>query len=543
MSQNAGQHRFFEQGVVQPSPENRLSRLLDAGAGWLLRHGLVGLEKESLRVTAEGTISPKTHPRALGSPLTHPQITTDYSEALIELITPPLPGLELALEHLSDLHSFVAPRLDEEILWATSMPCVVARDSAIPIAQFGRSNEGLMKEIYRRGLGNRYGRVMQVISGVHLNFSVARGLWPILADIEGIEAATQAYATSRYFGLVRNVQRTGWLVPYLFGASPAVCRSFLGGREDGLQTFDRNTLYLPYATSLRMSDLGYQNKKGSKVALNFSYNGLDEYTAGLEWATSTEDPEYAALGVIVDGEYRQLNANVLQIENEYYASIRPKQIAGPGERPLLALRRRGVEYVELRSLDVSPLDTEGVNLTQIRFLEALLLHCWLMDSPPVGDDERDANRFNLGRTAMHGRDPDFRLVRGSRSVAVREWGLEICSAMQGICEVLDGDDANRPYTCSLNEQREAFLDPDRTPSARMLADMGRTGEGFYHYAMRLSQAHHDEFLGRSLTPERLGAMESMVERSWREHSDIEDRVQEPFDQFLASYFGQGREAT
>ena len=522
---------------MQKSAEDRLRRLQNSGADGLLRGGQIGLEKESLRVTPEGNLAYTPHPADLGAALTHPQITTDYSEALIELITPPMPGIDQALDYLADLHAFVAPRLGNEILWATSMPCVVAGDASIPIAKYGTSTEAQMKRIYRLGLGTRYGRVMQVISGVHFNLSVAEDLWEPLATLSGQDDVT-SLRSSAYFGLARNVQRCGWLVPYLFGASPAICRSFAGGSSATLDEFNASTLYLPYATSLRMSDLGYQNKKGSKVAQNVSYNSLEEYVRGLEWATSTVDPEYAAMGVRVNGQYRQLNANILQIENEYYGSIRPKQIPEPDERPMLALKRRGVRYVEFRTLDVSPLDPEGVNLTQLRFLRALLLLCLVADSPPVDSREKDANRFNLGRTAMHGRDPAFRLNRGGREVTVRDWGREICEAMQGICEILDEGEPDRPYANAVAEQMDALRDPEQTPSARMLAEMRETGEGFYHYAMRLSRDHHAAYLERQIPSDRLDALETMVVDSRARQEMIEAAPQVPLETYLERYFAQ-----
>ena len=50
---------------------------------------------------------------------------------------------------------------------------------------------------------------------------------------------------------------------YLFGASPALDAGFLRGRAHQLEQLDPDTLYLPYATSLRMSDLGYRNRDQS----------------------------------------------------------------------------------------------------------------------------------------------------------------------------------------------------------------------------------------------------------------------------------------
>ena len=208
------------------SVQGRLARLASEADIKLLRDARFGLEKESLRVSATGGMALTPHPTALGSALTHPDITTDYSEALIEFITPPLPGVADALDYLADLQAYVYHRLDNEILWATSMPCVLSGDHNIPVARYGTSNAGRMKHVYRVGLGNRYGRVMQVIAGVHFNWSFADDLWPAYRLIEGRVCGLRDFRDQRYMAQIRNLQRFGWLIPYLFGASPAVCKSF-----------------------------------------------------------------------------------------------------------------------------------------------------------------------------------------------------------------------------------------------------------------------------------------------------------------------------
>ena len=252
------------------SVENRLRRLDNAGVAALLKGGVIGLEKESLRVSPDGGIAQTPHPRALGSALTHPYITTDYSEALLELITPPMDDGLQALDFLQDLHKFVYDNLEDEILWATSMPCVLEGGANIPIARYGDSNVGMMKTVYRRGLGHRYGRVMQVIAGVHFNFSVGQAFWPAHQELERARGSRRDFVDAAYLGQTRNLQRYGWLIPYLFGASPAVCKSFLGGRPTTLKEFDRSTYYEPYATSLRMGDIGYTNSKEKGVGIKAS---------------------------------------------------------------------------------------------------------------------------------------------------------------------------------------------------------------------------------------------------------------------------------
>src|SRR6202043_936173 len=209
---------------------------------------------------------PTAHPRAFGSALTNEHITTDYSEALIELVTPPFTASWELLQYLLDLHQFVYRHLGDELLWATSMPCAIQRDEDIPIAQFGTSHVGRMKTIYRRGLGLRYGRMMQAISGVHFNYSFPLPFWEMYADIRESRERGTDFISASYFDLLRNYRRYGWIVLYLFGGSPVVCKSFLKGRNAGLEDSTNNTLYEPYATSLRMSDVGYRNRNQSGLS-------------------------------------------------------------------------------------------------------------------------------------------------------------------------------------------------------------------------------------------------------------------------------------
>ncbi|MGH8240669.1 MAG: glutamate--cysteine ligase, partial [Steroidobacteraceae bacterium] len=359
--------------------ERRLSALVNSGEPQTLQGGRKGVEKESLRVTPDGLLARTPHPAALGSALTNEHITTDFSEALIELVTPPFTQSWELLQYLTDLHQFVYRHLGDELLWATSMPCAVESDEAIPIAQYGTSNVGRMKTIYREGLGVRYGRMMQAISGVHFNYSFPARFWEAYATIRESRESAQQFKSSSYFELLRNYRRHGWIVLYLFGVSPVVCKSFLRGREPGLPELTPGTVYEPYATSLRMSDIGYRNR--NQAGLSVSVNSLDEYIRDLTRAITTAHPPYEAIGVKIqtaNGEkYKQLNANILQIENEYYSFIRPKRVARSGERPTKALARAGVEYVEVRALDVSAFDPVGVNQNKLRFLEAFLAMCVL----------------------------------------------------------------------------------------------------------------------------------------------------------------------
>ncbi len=502
-----------------------------------LAGNLVGLEKEGLRVSPEGRIAATSHPAKLGSALTHPHITTDFSEALLEFVTPPSTSIQAALEFLADIHAYVDRELDGELLWATSMPCILEGAGNIPLARYGTSNAATMKTVYRRGLGNRYGRTMQVIAGVHFNFSFADDFLRIYREIVGSDADDAAFRSECYMAMIRNLQRIGWLVPYLFGASPAICTSFVQGRDTDLQPFDEHTLHYPYATSLRMGDIGYQNQQEQGTGMKASYDSLDTYIRSLTWAIETPCPQYESIGVKVGDHYEQLNANVLQIENEYYSSVRPKQITEWMEKPTLALRRRGVRYVELRSLDVNCFEPTGVGSETLAFLEALMLYCLLQESPPIGGAERRSIDANQVVTAHRGREPGLELARNGDAVSLQQWAEAVLAEMQPVAALLDGA-ADGAHARSLAAQLEKVRDPTLTPSARILREMRESGEGFFVFAKRLSEAHREHFRHRPIAPARQALFDDLAIESVRRQREVEAADDLGFDEFLARYFAQ-----
>jgi glutamate--cysteine ligase len=517
--------------------ERRLTTIVNAREPRVLQHGLKGVEKESLRVSLDGLLEQSPHPLVLGSALAHEHITTDYSEALIELVTPPFTESWELLQYLCDLHQFVYRHLDQQLLWATSMPCIVEGDDSIPIARYGRSNIGRMKEVYRRGLGYRYGRLMQAISGVHYNYSFPQRFWPVFAESLQVRKVDRDFISDRYFALLRNYRRFGWLILYLFGNSPALCGSFVRGRDHALEQLSPGTLYAPFATSLRMSDLGYRNK--NQAGVQISVNSLAEYVRDLTAAVSTPHADYERIGVKVDGEYRQLNANLLQIENEYYSYIRPKRVARSGEHPSQALRRGGVEYVEFRALDVSAFDPVGVNQNKLRFLEAFAALCILKQSDPIGASEQAHLDANHAIVARSGREPGLTLNRNNRPIELRTWAMELIDSMRGICELLDEGEKQGPYMAALELQQAKVLDPALTPSARSLEELRDSGESFAQFALRMSHLHKAYFL--ELYPpneQRLAEFATEAQASLQKQRDIEAADTMTFDQFIANYFRQ-----
>ena len=512
----------------------RLEWLRGARRAGLILKGLRGVEKESLRVDTHGALSQRLHSKSFGAALTHPYITTDYSEALPELVTPPQHTQWETLQFLCDLHAFIQRRLDGELLWPASMPCDLPPDDAIPIAQYGPSNLGRMKTVYRHGLGHRYGRAMQAIAGVHFNFSLPLPFWPEYRDREKSSVQIDEFRSAELMGLVRNYRRCAWLVTYLFGASPALCRSFRPDGHELLAELDSATWYAPFATSLRMSDLGYRNK--TQARLSIRANSLAEYLTGIRGAVTTEEPRYAAIGVVVDGEYRQLNANVLQIENEYYSTIRPKPSKASKHRPLLALAEHGVDYVEVRTLDLSSADPVGVNQNELRFLEALLIYCLLDESPAISaDEQREIDERDL-TVAREGRRPKLKILDAGREQRLSERGLELCERIRAVAELLDAD--AQGYVAAVDAAREALRDPERLPSAMLLAALQSERASFFEYTLGLARSHAAYFRDFALAPERELQLQDVARRSLEEAEALADGDNQSFEAYLQSYFAQ-----
>ncbi len=523
-----------------------MSQLLDQRVSSLFSHSSrdiftanqIGLEKESLRVAQDGSIAQTKHPESLGSALTNPCVTTDYSEALLEFVTPPFSDNDSLMAHLRDCQTYVYSKIKDELLWATSMPCVLAGEKSIPLAKYGSSNLGRMKTVYRRGLGLRYGRVMQVIAGVHFNFSFSDSFWVYFKDAEKNSDDQQTFVTNSYFQMIRNFQRYGWLIPYLFGASPAVCKSFLNGHETNMQTFDDTTLYFPYATSLRMGDIGYQNSKEDKSGIKVIYDNLNDYIKSLHHAVTTPYPPYEKIGVKEGDRYLQLNANLLQIENEYYSNVRPKQISAPYEMPVRALQNRGVRYVELRSLDVNVYEPTGISKDTLYFLEAFVLFCQLNPSESIDWQEECASKKNIADVAHFGRKPGLKLINKGKEIALKEWASDIFARMQGICEVLDRGNEEMLYQSALERYRERVVDSEATPSAKILNEMREKKEGFYHFSLRKSQEYDTYFRRLSLSPEKKAYFDRLSEESILEQKKIESEDVLNFDDFLKHYFSE-----
>ena len=511
------------------SPENRA----------LLGSGLRGVERETLRVTPDGQLATTPHPAVLGSALTNEQITTDYSESLLEFITPATHDIADALRRLDEIHRFVHANLNGELLWNESMPGVLPPEEDIPIAWYGTSHIGTLKHVYRRGLALRYGKTMQCIAGIHYNFSLSEDVWKLLRELDDREQnvepsfSARDYQSESYIALIRNFRRYSWLLMYLFGASPALDKGFLRGRPHQLEELDAETLFLPYATSLRMSDLGYQSN--AQAGLTPCYNNLASYTDSLRKAVGTPYPPYVEVGTHVDGEWVQLNTNILQIENEYYSNIRPKRVTYTGERPIQALTSRGVQYVEVRCLDINPFLPVGIDLTEARFLDAFLLFCALEDSPQLDNGECGQCTDNFLTVVKEGRRPGLELHRNGQPISLKDWAGELIERIRQLANLLDQAQGSDEHAKALDAQQAKVDDTSLTPSAQVLARMTEHDESFVQFSLRQSRVHAETFREQPLSHEKQQAFETLARESLAKQSELEQDEVGDFDLFVGAY--------
>ena len=486
-----------------------------------------GLEKESLRAAPDGALALTPHPAALGSPLTHPHITTDFSESQPELVTGTHGSVQACLDELRQIHQVVYAEmaaLGDEMLWASSMPCKLPPDEMIPLGYYGTSNVGRAKSVYRMGLGHRYGRRMQTISGIHYNWSLPGA------------------GSEQYFGLIRNFRRHAFLLLYLFGASPVVCGTFVQGRQHALQPLGSRAMYLPHATSLRMGRLGYQSDAQSTLAV--SYNGLEGYAASLQDALTRPWPAYEAIGIQApSGDYNQLAVTLLQIENEFYGTIRPKRVIEPGERPLHALRARGVEYVEVRLMDLNPFLPVGIDEQTMRFLDVFLLHCLLSDSPPDSPAEIEALKRNQHLVAERGREPGLKLACGGMEVALTDWAAQVLGELPALARALDEALGGDGHQAAVQAAQQALHNPALLPSARVLAALPGYGDSYVAFMLDRSQQIRSLMLAQPPGAALRQRFAEMAVQSRAQQHAIEVSDTLSFEQYRREYTSPARLST
>lgn len=496
---------------------------------------LRGIERECLRATPESTLAPTSHSIALGSKLTHPHITTDYSENLLEFITSPHHTVDKVLEELLHLHAFTAQAIPDERLWPMSMPCILGKDLDIPIADYGNSNSGQMKMHYRRGLSHRYGRHMQCIAGLHYNFSFSNTFWEMWQEkFDPCHRSLQDCIDANYMRMIRNYLKHAWLIFTVMGASPACDRSFFVDTPPEFLTFlPPDTYYAPHACSLRMSKLGYQSHVQDNICI--SYNSLEQYIRDLQQATALPSAQYKMITEKY-GEMAQLNANILQIEAELYAPIRPKQVVQLCERPTKALKARGIQYIEVRGIDVNPLSPIGITAEQIRFLDTFLMFCLLHNSPTFTLDNAMQWHNNQAIAVLQGLTQDCTLQTGNRSISANEWGLRVFDQLQAVAVLLDNEDPAQLHLKAIQQFQACFVSRDALPASIQMESIIKDNTSFIDYGRRLAETHHQTLMNIELSEDVKNTYEAIAKASLVKQNAMEDNKNMSYEEYLRCYF-------
>jgi glutamate--cysteine ligase len=467
------------------------------------------------------------HQKALGAKLTHAKITTDYSENLLEFITGVHASTNGLVKELEEIHSFTSQAINDEILWPCSLPSELPSDEKIPLADFGESNVGKLKTLYRKGLGHRYGRSMQSIAGIHYNFSMSDKFWEYNLEIEKSNLFLQEFKNEKYFNLIRNYRRYSWVLTYLFGASSVVHSSFLNGKEHNLKKLGKDSYYTEYGTSLRMGGLGYTSSAQKDIGI--CYNQLSTYIDTIERARQQSIPQYESIGVEASGELKQLNTNLLQIDNEFYSTIRPKNIAKSRESALKALNERGIEYIEVRLLDVNSDSPVGISREQIEFLHVFLLWCMTKESAKIDDKECLEIDFNFDQIVRFGRKENLSLLENGQQCSRETLLNKYFDEMDVLASDLFKVEPN--YVGSLSLQREKILNKEKLPSEMILKKIKK--KGFLDYYLSLAHNHKKTF---KIDDDLRARFNVFADESHKVKLEIEQADRLDFKSFLKQYF-------
>ena len=487
-----------------------------------------GVEKESLRLNLDCSLAKDGHHKNLGSALCHPLITTDFANMQLEFITPPTSSIQKTINILEDIHKFTYENIENTVLWPFSMP--PSNYDEITLADYGSSNLAKMKTLYRQGLANRYGANMQIISGVHFNFSLSDNFFKTLFQKK--EQGLKEAKSQAYFKLIRTFYKFSWIIPFLFGSSPFVHKSFVNNNSKNKFKEHKNYCYLKNATSLRMSDIGYTNKAQKNLYIN--YNSLDEYLISMRRAVCMSYDPFEKIGIFKNGKYQQLNTNILQIENELYTPIRPKSTPKENQTPSDALEENGVDYIELRALDVMPFADVGITKEQIHFLDIFLIFCILYTDEKLDFENLKQYNLNLEKTVKDGLNENLKLVNNHSSIDLREWLEKIFYYMEPLAKILDINSKDKNYQQSLKLQKDKIYNYSKLPSYKIL-DKILKSENPCNLLKETSLEHKKKISQKSYKVYKKEDLENIAKESIQMQQKIENNDSLNFADYLKNH--------
>lgn len=462
---------------------------------WLLS-GQWGIERETHRTDHEGEIALTPHPKKFIDKQIIEQITVDFAESQLEFVTKPHRSLSQVFADLEQIYELASQNINGEFMWPFSMPPRLPAEADIPIARFSYMENGQEKEIYRRGLAVRYGKKIQMISGIHFNYSFDERLLNLLFEKYSSNQSKQDFINELYMKIGRNMLNYRWLLIYLFGASPVADVSYQTVFDEKIknnesewlrQCFDQLDL-LEHATSIRSSRFGYSTEIEDKY--HVSYNQLDQYITDLRGILATKNKEYAMMGTENSGEQIQLNTNELQHEGEFYAPIRFKQILGRDETLLDALERRGIGYFELRILDVNPFAKLGITREQADFIHLLILLCLFEENEGLTPEQQRLANKNHQLVALFGRQSNLKLFKPTgEEILLQTWAQEIFNKVCSIANLLDQIIGDTYYIDIVNAEARKLTDKSLLPSDQIITEIEESGDSFLELGLRLARRY------------------------------------------------------
>ena len=371
--------------------------------------GSFGLERETLRVHSKGELSLTPHPKIFGDKLTNPIVTTDFSESQIEIVSPTFDNIDEAFSTFCLLSDMVNEALPEnEYFWFHSLPCILPDEYEIPVAHYGDDEEGKQSEQYRMKLAEKYGLKKQMISGIHFNFSFADETLKKLYSYYDYPTFEE-FKNEVYLKISRNYIRYCWLVIYLTGSSISCHETFT---DECIKLMDKkddfDSYYSTKGTSLRNGSCGYKNLK----KLYPSYSSVEEFTQDISSYIESGD---------------------LSEAKELYTQIRLKP---KDPKDLLnSLKDTGIEYVEIRTLDINPFYRCGLTKRDMQFLHLFIIYMLVKNESDYENWQEEA-LINEELSAERAFDDEMRLIRDGEKITLKEWGMELINEMHYMVDEL-----------------------------------------------------------------------------------------------------------
>ncbi|MBO3399772.1 bifunctional glutamate--cysteine ligase GshA/glutathione synthetase GshB [Clostridium perfringens] len=419
-----------------------------------------GLEKENVRVTERGNLALTPHPKAFGDREKNAYIKTDFSESQLEMVTPVCNTLEEVYSFICNLNKVVSLEImkNGEFLWPQSNPPILPREEEIPIAKLSNRED----ELYRENLSYKYGKKKQVISGIHYNFSFKEEFIKLLYKELKVEKDFREFKDDIYLRMARNFQKYHWLLIYLTGASPVFHESYIEEIKEEGEILGEDSYYIKDDTSLRNSSYGYKNKKDYYV----SYNSIGEYASDIK-------------NLVKDKEIQSIK--------EYYNPIRLKSLGS--EDMLESLLNKGIDYLEVRLLDLDPLSIQGVSKETLYLVHLFMIYTLLKENKEITYKDQEEFFKNHDMVALKGRNEEAVIHENGVPVLLKDKGREILSEMDEIVEILFSN--NEEFKNVIKRALEKINNPHDIISEKLIKDIKE--EGYINFHMRLAKEYLNNF--------------------------------------------------